>query len=101
MVASDTGPVSVVTKLTRTPPPDDLVWHGDVEKFLDALPQIPVFDLVVTSPPYNLGKHYERKQELEIYLAWQERIIRKLVPLVKATGSICWQVGNFVENGEI
>ena len=26
----------------------------DVEKFLDALPMQPIFDLVVTSPPYNL-----------------------------------------------
>ena len=28
----------------------------DVEKFLDALPMQPIFDLVVTSPPYNIGK---------------------------------------------
>lgn len=30
----------------------------DVEKFLDALPMQPIFDLVVTSPPYNIGKEY-------------------------------------------
>ena len=32
----------------------------DVEKFLDALPMQPIFDLVVTSPPYNIGTSMNR-----------------------------------------
>lgn len=94
--------VEVLTKLPLPLSlPDYLMWQGDVEAFLDSLPKKQVFDLVVTSPPYNLGKKYEEKLELEDYIAWQERIIRKIYPLVKDYGSICWQVGNFVDNGRI
>ncbi len=81
--------------------PPFTLWQGDVEKFLDALPLQPIFDLIVTSPPYNIGKVYEKRSELEDYLLWQSRIIDKLVPRLKATGNLCWQVGNFVDDGEI
>jgi adenine-specific DNA-methyltransferase len=84
-----------------SPMPSYLMWRGDVEGFLDALPKKQLFDLVVTSPPYNLGKKYEEKLELDEYIAWQRRVITKLHPFVKDYGSICWQVGNFVDNGKI
>jgi adenine-specific DNA-methyltransferase len=77
------------------------VWQGDVMALLDRLPDEPLFDLVVTSPPYNLGKEYEKRQELAEYLKWQREIIDRIVPRVRGTGSICWQVGNFVDNGQI
>jgi len=81
--------------------PDHAIWNGDVEAFLKSLPQKPTFDLIVSSPPYNIGKSYESKKALEKYLEWQERIIDLMVPLLKDTGSLCWQVGNFVDNGVI
>ena len=80
---------------------DASVWNGDVEEFLGGLPAEPVFDLVVTSPPYNIGKSYEKKSALGKYLEWQERVVDLVVPRLKDTGSLCWQVGNFVDNGEI
>ena len=80
---------------------DCALWVGDTEQFLKALPREPLFDLVVTSPPYNIGKAYEKKNDLELYLDWQKRIIDEVVPRVKPSGSICWQVGNFVNNGQI
>ncbi|WP_341790722.1 site-specific DNA-methyltransferase [Rickettsia endosymbiont of Polydrusus tereticollis] len=36
-----------------------------------------------------------------MYLEWQKRIIDQLIPRLKSTGSICWQVGNFIDNGYI
>jgi adenine-specific DNA-methyltransferase len=71
-----------------------LIWSGDVEKYLDQLPRKPLFDLVVTSPPYNIGKDYEEPLELKEYRNWQNRVIRKIVARLKETGSFCWQVGN-------
>ena len=59
------------------------------------------FKLIVTSPPYNLGKAYETKDSLDAYMAAQERVIKECVRLLHPRGSICWQVGNYVENGEI
>lgn len=59
--------------------------------------------LVITSPPYNLGKSYERDtpMSLEEYLEWLTPIIGKLCHKLKVGGSVCWQVGNFVKNGEV
>lgn len=81
--------------------PDFLLATDDALGFLRALPPVPIFDLVVTSPPYNIGKSYEKPQELGAYLAWQESVIRQIHPRLRDTGSVCWQVGNFVENGTI
>ncbi len=80
---------------------DAFLWNGPVEDMLLAVAKRPQFDLVVTSPPYNIGKEYESKQELDKYLDWQEKIVRQIAPLVLTTGSICWQVGNYVDNGHI
>lgn len=94
-----------ISKLRRGANPsteiDHTIWQCDVEKFLQSLPNEPLFDLVVTSPPYNIGKSYEKKDALETYLAWQTKLINLIVPRLKPTGSICWQVGNFVDNGQI
>ena len=68
--------------------------------FMRALPDTR-FKLIVTSPPYNLGKAYETKGDLETYLEVQERVIKECVRLLHPQGSICWQVGNYVENGSI
>jgi adenine-specific DNA-methyltransferase len=80
---------------------DHALWLGDVESFLHGLPEEPIFDLIVTSPPYNIGKAYETRKGLDTYLEWQERIIDELVPRLKKGGSLCWQVGNFVDDNQI
>jgi adenine-specific DNA-methyltransferase len=80
---------------------DVSIWRGDVEAFLSGLPKKPLFDLVITSPPYNLGKVYEEKSDLADYLEWQARIIDLIIPRIRADGSLCWQVGNYVDNGQI
>ena len=59
------------------------------------------FDLIITSPPYNIGKSYEVKTTIEKYLATQEEIIRELIRVLSDKGSICWQVGNYVDKGEV
>lgn len=60
-----------------------------------------VADLVITSPPYNIGKEYERKLDLEVYVEQQRAVIDECVRILKPTGNICWQVGNYVDSGEI
>ena len=69
-------------------------------KFMRPLPDRN-FKLIITSPPYNLGKAYESRSKLDVYLAMQERVISECVRLLNDRGSICWQVGNYVENGEV
>lgn len=81
--------------------PDYFLWRGLVEDFLSQLPRKPMFDLIVTSPPYNIGKPYERRTELQAYMDWQASVIAELVPRLKNSGSICWETGNHVDDGQI
>lgn len=80
---------------------DNAIWQGDCLTFLKELPKEPFFNLLVTSPPYNIGKSYETPVELDKYLAWQESILDEAIPRLKDGGSVCWQVGNFVVDNEI
>lgn len=57
--------------------------------------------LIVTSPPYNIGKSYEAREPLEKYVRDQTRVVSECVRLLNPQGSICWQIGNHVRNGEI
>jgi adenine-specific DNA-methyltransferase len=49
----------------------------------------------------NLRKEYEEKLQLSTYLDQQRKVIFDCYRVLKPEGSLCWQVGNFVENGEI
>ena len=77
-----------------------VVYPGDC---LDLLHRIPdeSMQLIVTSPPYNIGKEYEKKLKLKVYLDQQAAVIRECVRTLSPHGSICWQVGNYVSNGSI
>ncbi|HZB88819.1 MAG TPA: site-specific DNA-methyltransferase [Terracidiphilus sp.] len=57
--------------------------------------------LIVTSPPYNIGKSYEKRGSLESYVNQQAQVISECVRLLSPHGSLCWQVGNHVQDGEI
>jgi adenine-specific DNA-methyltransferase len=72
----------------------------DCEKFLDKIPQKSL-KLIITSPPYNIGKEYEKKSSVEYYFSYQKRIIEKCYKALADDGSICWQVGNYVEKSSI
>lgn len=57
--------------------------------------------LIVTSPPYNIGKAYERRTSNEVYIEQQAAAIAEAARLLHPKGSICWQVGNHVDDGEV
>lgn len=78
--------------------PLDTVLLGDCTELLRSLPDASV-DLVVTSPPYNLGKEYEAKRALDVYLEEQTHVIRDCARVLADTGSIFWQVGAFSDSG--
>ena len=77
-----------------------VVYHGDCLKLLSTIPDESL-QLIVTSPPYNIGKEYEKRLKLENYLEQQAAVIRECVRSLSPRGSICWQVGNYVDNGSI
>lgn len=73
------------------------LYTGDCIDFINTLPENSV-QLVVTSPPYNIGKEYEGKLKLDSYLDWQYEIIKKCKYILKPNGSICWQTGNYINS---
>lgn len=73
----------------------------DAAAFLASLPETQIFDLTVTSPPYDIGKSYEQRIPLDKYRDWQRSIIREVCIRTRPSGSVCWQVGNWVDKGEI
>lgn len=77
-----------------------VVFEGDCREMLRDIPAGAI-QLVVTSPPYNLGKEYESRLHLDDYLAEQREVITECVRVLSDGGSICWQVGNYVDAGAI
>jgi len=79
---------------------DVTVYHGDCRELLKEMPDGSV-QLTVTSPPYNIGKSYERRVDLDAYLRREREVINACIDKLKPGGSICWQVGNHVDEGEV
>ncbi|MBU4535283.1 MAG: site-specific DNA-methyltransferase [Euryarchaeota archaeon] len=79
---------------------DFVSFHGDCLELMSEIPDEFV-NLIVTSPPYNIRKEYETKLKLSDYLDQQIKVIEECVRILDKNGSICWQVGNYVDNGEI
>lgn len=77
-----------------------VVHEGDALAFAQSLPS-DLAKLIMTSPPYNIGKSYETRTGLKQYLQEQKSLISELVRILHDEGSLCWQVGNYIENGEV
>jgi adenine-specific DNA-methyltransferase len=77
-----------------------VIYPGDTLDLLSGLPS-ELATLVVTSPPYNLGKPYEKRLKIQDYVEEQRRVIEQCVRVLHKRGSLCWQVGNYVDKGSI
>jgi adenine-specific DNA-methyltransferase len=73
---------------------------ADSLDFLKTVPDESI-KLVVTSPPYNIGKVYEERVKLEEYLDYQRKVAEECKRIITEDGSIAWEVGNYVYHGEI
>lgn len=56
--------------------------------------------LIITSPPYNIGKEYEKVSPLEAYIEGQRTLVAECHRILHPQGSICWQVGNYVSKND-
>jgi adenine-specific DNA-methyltransferase len=77
-----------------------VVYPGDCIELLSSIPTGKL-SLIVTSPPYNIGKAYEKRLNLRDYVAQQRAVVELCVEKLAPDGHICWQVGNYVDNGQI
>ena len=74
------------------------LFNGDCSNLLKQLPNNTI-DLIVTSPPYCMGKAYEDPHnDIETFKKQHQDIFADIYRIVKPGGSICWQVGYHVSN---
>lgn len=57
--------------------------------------------LVITSPPYCMGKEYEKSVSPTDFLAAHRALLPEIARVLKPGGSMCWQVGHHVKNGKV
>lgn len=77
------------------------VTTADCTKHLSKLPA-ELVDLIISSPPYNVGKEYEETSSVDDYIAFMKKTLTECTRLLKPGGSICWQVGStFDRNGAL
>ncbi len=74
------------------------LYNGDCLELLKKLPDESV-NLVITSPPYCMGKAYEDPHDdIETFKRQHISIFNDLYRIVKIGGSICWQVGYHISD---
>jgi site-specific DNA-methyltransferase (adenine-specific) len=87
------------------PTPKDLVENRVPEEFLDkiilgdareVLKKLPnnCVHLMVTSPPYNVGKEYDEDLTLGEYLDFIEEVMREVYRVLVWGGRVCFNVAN-------
>lgn len=71
-----------------------LLYCGDCEPRLAALAHSRIrVDLTVTSPPYNIGKEYERPRRLDEYFDWCSRWMAGVFQVTSAKGAFWLNLG--------
>ena len=68
------------------------LFHVDA---IDSMSHLPanMFDLIITSPPYNIGKEYETPMPLSDYIDWSEKWINQVYHLCKPFGAMWLNLG--------
>ncbi|WEK43277.1 MAG: site-specific DNA-methyltransferase [Candidatus Sphingomonas colombiensis] len=92
--------ITAASNVLPFPGPKVRIETADNLTFMRSLPKESMH-LIVTSPPYNIGKAYEKRRSHEVYIEEQAAAIAEAVRLLHPKGSICWQVGNHVDDGEV
>lgn len=77
---------------------DATIYLGDCRDLLKTIPDKSL-QLIITSPPYNIGKEYEKPMLLNEYYDFQREVIHLCIKKLNDKGSICWQVGNYMIQG--
>lgn len=72
---------------------DVLLYNMDSVKALKRLKDKKLVDLTVTSPPYNIGKSYEKVKPLDEYIDWSKEWIKTVYDVTKDKGEFWLNLG--------
>jgi adenine-specific DNA-methyltransferase len=90
----NSGSYAARSLLDKTP---TVLFNGDCLELLRSMPDGSV-SLTITSPPYCMGKEYERSHSINDFIAQHKRILPEIVRVTREGGSVCWQVGYHIES---
>lgn len=76
-----------------------LLYNMDCEKALEKL-SFPCLASTITSPPYNIGKEYEKIMPLEDYLNWLSKIAYHIERITLPSGNFIFNVGYLSVEGK-
>lgn len=77
------------------------LFLGDCYDLLRSIPDNSV-DLIITSPPYCIGKAYEdTKDDIDTFRHQHNKIFPEIYRVLKVGGSLCWEVGYHTTNASI
>lgn len=77
------------------------MYYGDCIELLKQIPNETV-DMVITSPPYCIGKEYEDPQnDIQSFQSEHRRIFPDVYRVLKPGGSLCWQVGYHINKASV
>lgn len=77
---------------------DIVLYKGNCNNLLAQIPDESI-NLVITSPPYCMGKEYEGTNKIEDFIEAHKILLPEIARVTKIGGSICWQVGYHVNKG--
>jgi adenine-specific DNA-methyltransferase len=69
-----------------------LLFYGDCIELMNKLPNNCI-NLVVTSPPYNIGKEYEEVRDIQNYINWTEQWTEMISRLITENGAFWLNLG--------
>lgn len=70
---------------------------NDCIKAIKTLPSNSI-DLTITSPPYFMGKEYDKSTKVEDFIQAHKTLLPEMLRVTKPGGSVCWQVGYHVKD---
>lgn len=76
------------------------LYAGACEDLLDTLPN-ECMDLTITSPPYFMGKSYDKSTNVDDFIESHKLLLPKILRVTKKGGSICWQTGYHVKEAMV
>ncbi len=78
-----------------------IIYNNDCVEALDKLISSNIMiDSTITSPPYNIGKEYEKILSIEKYVEWISGIINQIYQVTQNNGSFLFNVGYLKINGK-
>lgn len=80
--------------------PTHTLINGDALSELRQLPSESV-DVVITSPPYFIGKSYDASRSIHDFETFHEDVLPEILRVTRRGGSICWQTGYHVSDNEV